>query len=273
MEISLPDTRYPSSEARIAFHRRVVDAVRALPGVRSVAASSTLPLSGNDMGIGFRIEGRPVGDDDHNNAAYHAISPDYFATMAIRRLRGRVFTERDDEHGRGVIVINDTMARTYWPNEDPLGKRITVSYGNTGPREVVGIVADVKESAVSEPPRAAMYTPFAQTPWPFFHRRRSRRTRPGAARRCVADHDHAPRSRAAARRRPDTRLLRARSDGAAALHRDARRGLCAACDRARRAGDLRRPRLRCCAAAPRDRHPLGARRAPPTSARSSSARR
>jgi predicted permease len=168
MEISLPDTRYPSPEARIAFHRRAVAALGAIPGVRSAAASSTLPLSGNDMGIGFRIEGRPVRDEDHGNAAYHAVSPDYFATMGMRLLRGRVFTERDDEHARGVIVISDTMARTYWPNEDPLGKRITVSYGNSGSREVIGIVADVKESAVSEPPRAEMYTPFAQTPWPFF---------------------------------------------------------------------------------------------------------
>ena len=168
MEISLPDTRYPSPEARIAFQRRTVDALGAIPGVRSAAATSTLPLSGNDMGIGFRIEGRAVRDEDRGNAAYHAISSDYFATMGIRLLRGRVFTERDDEHGRGVIVISDTMARTYWPNEDPLGKRITVSYGNTGSREVIGIVADVKESAVSEPSRAEMYTPFAQTPWPFF---------------------------------------------------------------------------------------------------------
>jgi putative ABC transport system permease protein len=168
MEISLPDTRYPSAEARIAFYRRTMDALRAIPGVQSAGASSTLPLSGNDMGIGFRIEGRPVRDEDHANAAYHAVSPDYFATMGIRLLRGRVFSERDDERAAGVMVISDTMARTQWPNEDPIGKRIAVNYGSTGPREVVGIVADVKESAVSEPARAEMYTPFAQTPWPFF---------------------------------------------------------------------------------------------------------
>jgi predicted permease len=88
--------------------------------------------------------------------------------MGIRLLRGRVFSERDHERAPGVMVISDTMARSQWPNEDPIGKRITVHYGSTGPREVVGIVADVKESAVSEPARAEMYTPFAQTPWPFF---------------------------------------------------------------------------------------------------------
>jgi len=168
MEISLPDTRYPSAEARIAFYRRAVDALRAIPGVQSAAASSTLPLSGNDMGVGFTIEGRQVRDEDHINAAYHAVSPEYFATMGIRLLRGRAFSGHDDERAPAVMVISDTMARTYWPNADPIGRRVTVSYGNTGPREIVGIVADVKESAVSEPPRAEMYTPFAQTPWPFF---------------------------------------------------------------------------------------------------------
>src|SRR5439155_333869 len=96
-EISLPDTRYPNDPARIAFYRRTIDALRSTPGVRSAAAGSTLPLTGNDMGIGFRVEGRPVRDEDHTNAAYHAVSPDYFSTMGIRLVRGRVFTARADE--------------------------------------------------------------------------------------------------------------------------------------------------------------------------------
>src|SRR5499427_7788441 len=98
MELSLPDTRYPTADARIAFYRRAIDGLRAVPGVRSAAASSTLPLTGNDMGIGFRIEGRPVRDDDHTNAAYHAVSSDYFSTMGIRIIRGRGFTDRDGEN-------------------------------------------------------------------------------------------------------------------------------------------------------------------------------
>jgi putative ABC transport system permease protein len=183
MEISLPDTRYPTPEARIAFYRRAIDALRALPGVRSAAASSTLPLTGNDMGIGFRVEGRPVRDEDHTNAAYHAVSPDYFATMGIRIVRGRAFTARDDERASLVLVISETMARTYWPNEDPIGKRATIGYGATGPREIVGIVGDVKESELSEPARSEMYAPFPQTPWPFFTAvvRTERETAPVAA--------------------------------------------------------------------------------------------
>ena len=168
MEVSMPDTRYPTDAARIAFYRRTLDALRALPGVRSAAAGSTLPLMGNDMGIGFRVEGRPVRDEDHTNAAYHAVSPDYFAAMGIRILRGRGFTDRDDDHAPPVLVISETMARTYWPGEDAIGKRVTIGYHNSGPREVVGIVADVKESELSEPARPEMYAAFPQTPWPFF---------------------------------------------------------------------------------------------------------
>jgi len=168
MEISMPDTRYPTADAQVAFLGRTIDALRAIPGVQSAAASSTLPLTGNDMGIGFSIEGRPVRNEDHANAAYHAVSPDYFATMGIRIVRGRGFTDRDDARATPVLVISETMARTYWPGEDPIGRRVTIGYNSTGPRDVVGIVSDVKESALAEPARPEMYASFPQTPWPFF---------------------------------------------------------------------------------------------------------
>ena len=168
MEISLPDTRYPNDPARIAFYRRTIDALRSIPGVRSAAAGSTLPLTGNDMGIGFRVEGRPVRDEDHTNAAYHAVSPDYFSTMGIRLVRGRAFTARDDEQAPPVLVVSETLARTYFPGEDAIGKRVTIGYHNSGPREVIGVVADVKESELSEKAQPEMYAPFPQTPWPFF---------------------------------------------------------------------------------------------------------
>jgi putative ABC transport system permease protein len=168
MEISLPDTRYATAAARVAFYRRTIESLRAIPGATSVAAASTLPLMGNDMDIGFRIEGRPRRAEDHINAAYHAVSSDYFKTMGIRVVRGRRFTDRDDEHAPGVLIISETMARKYWPNEDPLGKRVTVGSNSWGLREIVGIVGDVKESELAEDARPEMYTPFPQTPWAFF---------------------------------------------------------------------------------------------------------
>jgi putative ABC transport system permease protein len=168
MEISLPDTRYPTAAARVAFFRRVIESLRAIPRATSVAAASTLPLMGNDMDLGFRIEGRPRRAEDHINAAFHAVSPDYFRTMGMRVVRGRGFTDRDDERAPQVLIIGETMARTYWPNDDPLGKRVTVGSDSWGVREIVGIVGDVKESQLSERARPEMYTPFPQTPWPFF---------------------------------------------------------------------------------------------------------
>jgi putative ABC transport system permease protein len=168
MEISLPDTRYPTAAARVAFFRRAIESLRAISGTASVAAASTLPLMGNDMDLGFRIEGRPRRAEDHINAAFHAVSPDYFRTMGMRVVRGRGFTDRDDERAPQVLIIGETMARTYWPNDDPLGKRVTVGTDSWGVREIVGIVGDVKESQLSERARPEMYTPFPQTPWPFF---------------------------------------------------------------------------------------------------------
>ncbi len=87
--------------------------------------------------------------------------------MGIPLLRGRAFTERDNAGSPEVIVINDTLAAKYWPNEDALGKRMTIGYNNSGPREIVGIVAGVKNGNLADAAAPQMYTPFDQTPWPF----------------------------------------------------------------------------------------------------------
>jgi putative ABC transport system permease protein len=169
MQLGLPKSRYPDSADHIAFYRRIVDATRAIPGVISSGAATTLPLSGSDLGIGFSIEGQPATEDTatRTSAAYFAVSPDYFSAMGIRLIRGRTFTDRDDEHHANVIVIGETFAKRYWPNEDPIGHRITIGYNKTGPREIVGIVGDVKHLDLAQKPALEMYTPFPQTPWPF----------------------------------------------------------------------------------------------------------
>lgn len=168
MELSLPETRYTGKAAQIGFYNRLLTEMRSLPGAASSAIATTLPLSGNDMGIGFIVEGHPPADPkERPAAAFFAVSPDYFRTMGIPVIRGRAFTERDNESAPVVVIISDTMARRYWPNEDPIGKRLTVGINNSGPREIVGIVGDVKQSELSEAARPGMYTPFPQTPWPF----------------------------------------------------------------------------------------------------------
>src|SRR6185503_14679817 len=110
---------------------------------------------------------RPADPANRNSAQYFGISPEYFSTMGIPLLRGRAFTDRDGAAAPEVVVINDTFAAKYWPNEEALGKRITIGYNKTGPREIVGIVGTVKRGSLADPAAPQMYTPFEQTPWPF----------------------------------------------------------------------------------------------------------
>jgi putative ABC transport system permease protein len=167
LQLQLPAARYPTPDAMRGYYRRLRDEIRALPGVSAAAVATTMPMSGSDIGVGFTIEGRTVDPATRTSAAYYGISPEYFSAMGIPLLKGRAFTERDNEHAADVLIINDTFAAKYWPNEDPIGKRITIGYNNTGPREIVGIVGTVKGSALSDAAVPQMYTPFEQTPWPF----------------------------------------------------------------------------------------------------------
>jgi putative ABC transport system permease protein len=169
MELMLPKSRYPDAKQQVAFYHRLLDAARSLPGAASSSVSTTLPLSGSDLGIGFSIEGQPATSDPatRESAVFFGISPDYFTTMGIPVLKGRTFTDRDKEGAPNVIIISETFARRYWPAGDAIGKRITIGYNDTGPREVVGIVGDVKQGELAEKTALEMYTPFPQTPWPF----------------------------------------------------------------------------------------------------------
>ena len=166
MQLLMPGSRYPDEAAQIRFFREVHDRLAAAPGVQSAAVSTTLPMSGSSLGAGFTVDDHPVANPaDRPTAAGFAISPDYFATMGIQLVRGRVFSARDDEKGPPVAIINETMARRFWPNEDPVGRRLT-SYGGIS-REIVGIVRDVKNRDLAENAGPQLYTPYVQRPWPF----------------------------------------------------------------------------------------------------------
>jgi predicted permease len=165
MQLLLPGSRYPDAAAQVRFFDRLSEAAAAAPGVSSAAISTTLPMSGSSVGAGFTIDGRPTDPADRPTAAGFSISPDYFSTMGIALLRGRSFTARDNEDAAPVAIVNEAMVRRFWPNEDPLGRRLT-SYGGVS-REIVGVVRDVKARDLSEPPGPQLYTPFPQTAWPF----------------------------------------------------------------------------------------------------------
>ena len=167
MNLLLPDAKYPDNAARVAFYRRLLDATAALPGALSRGISTTVPLSGNSLGMGFRIDGRPDEPGNRPVATAYAVSPDYFVSMGIPLRAGRAFTERDDERAPAVVVVSESLAQRYWPGEDAIGKRVTIGFNDLGSAEVVGIAGDVKQTGLAEAPRPQLYTAFPQAPWPF----------------------------------------------------------------------------------------------------------
>ena len=168
IELMLPRAQYPTAASNTAFYRRLLDQVRAIPGVTTAAISTTLPLSGSNIGIGFAVEGHTDGTGDSKTSArFFGVSPDYFAAMRIRLVHGRAFTEHDSESSFDVAIVSDSIAQRYWPRANPIGKRVKVNYNKSGWREVVGVVADVKGSTLVEPALGEVYAPFPQTPWPF----------------------------------------------------------------------------------------------------------
>jgi putative ABC transport system permease protein len=166
--ILLPPERYPQPEQQAAFFQRLVERIQALPGVAAAAACNSVPLSGlNDQG-GFRIEGRPDPPPGAEGlrANRPKVSSDYFQVMGIRLLRGRAFTENDRAGSLEVAIISDVAAQKYWPNEDPLGKRITLNRRDGKPvwREIVGIVKGVTHFGLETERYAEIYVPHLQVP-------------------------------------------------------------------------------------------------------------
>jgi putative ABC transport system permease protein len=159
----LPFSRYPEGHQQAAFFREVRERAQALPGVQTAALVSDIPLTGGTNG-GVGIEGReyPPGKDPF--AEKRIASPRYFDVLRIPILTGRVFNERDIAGAPAVVVVNQAFARSYFPGESPLGKRVDFRWGTSGMQEIVGVVGDVREQALHQPARPAIYIPFAQNP-------------------------------------------------------------------------------------------------------------
>jgi putative ABC transport system permease protein len=163
LRVILNRTPYPNMPQVLNFYSQLLDRVKALPGVRSAATISTLPLSANATDTSFLIEGRPQPPPNQEPVAwYNSVSPDYFRAMEMPIIHGRSFTQLDNEKSPLVVIISETMARRYWPNEDPLGQKI-----GRGPdrwREIVGIVKDVKHFGLDANTPPTMYFPMQQVP-------------------------------------------------------------------------------------------------------------
>jgi putative ABC transport system permease protein len=156
--VELPRAKYPDAAVRQQFFDRLLERARALPGVAGAAAGSV--VLGPSNSSSFTIEGRP--ERIQQPLTFDIITPDFFQVLRVPLLRGRPFSDRDTADGQLVAIINETTAKTHWPNDDPLGKRFT--FGGDRWMTVVGIVADTRRAGVDHPVRTESYQPFAQDP-------------------------------------------------------------------------------------------------------------
>jgi len=167
MNIALLGSKYPGANQQIAFFEDVNRRVGALAGVDSVGLISSAPLSGGVYAGGFSIEGRePASANEDLSADRRMISSEYFNTLRIPLIRGRYFTEHDNQTSTGVAIVSETWARRFVPNEDPIGKRIKLG-GRDSTRpwlSIVGIAGDVRDSALESDARPCVYVPYAQFP-------------------------------------------------------------------------------------------------------------
>jgi putative ABC transport system permease protein len=163
----LPSTKYKEGPQVAAFFKELLGKAQSLPGVESAGAIDTLPLSGGGDVIAFVVEGHPPlqPTDDTPDAEYRVVTNDYFRTMGIPLLRGRFLEDQDNANAPWAMVINETMARRYFPDEDPIGKRINTGDPQKSPwRTVVGIVRDTRHESLSAEPYSQMYAAHAQIP-------------------------------------------------------------------------------------------------------------
>jgi putative ABC transport system permease protein len=160
MNTTLTVDRYPVPR-QIAFFRQVVQRIGALPGVTSVGAVDNLPLGGSDV-HSFGIVGRSAFDPgDEPSGEFSVVTPRYFSAMGIPLTKGRYFAEGDGEENPRVAIINEALATRYWPKEDPLGKKITIDFERE-PREIVGVVGNVRHLGLDQQEPLQVYTPHSQ---------------------------------------------------------------------------------------------------------------
>src|SRR5579859_755822 len=167
-DISLPQFQYAKAQQWAAFSDELLTRVQALPGMRDSAVVVPRPIADGFVNLAFDIEGSPAASASASRTAnYVAASPDYFRVMGISLRAGRIFDRHDDSSAPRVAVISEAMARIYFPNLNPLGKRLEFGFPphSWAPREIVGIVGDVRDVSLGQEPGPMMYVPYAQAPF------------------------------------------------------------------------------------------------------------
>ena len=165
MDISLPSSKYKEAPQIVAFFDNLLGRIRSLPGNLSAGAIINLPLGDGGMNGDFHVQGRTFPPNQLPVAEKSIVTADYFRAMGVRLLRGRLFTEQDGRDAHTVAIINESLARRLWPNQDPIGQRLDIGLTEkTNWQEIVGVVADVKGEALDASTTSEIYVPHPQMP-------------------------------------------------------------------------------------------------------------
>lgn len=169
--VHLPDSRYPDDARTAAFEKKFLEEISSIPGVEYAGITNVLPISGGNWNISFNIKGREVPKQDQPGAEYRVVSKDYFRAMKIPLLKGRYFSDQDQEGRPLVAIINQAMVNQFWPGQDPLGQQMEIfdfsardANGAKKYRQIVGIVGNTKQFGLSSKTEPEMYVFLNQQP-------------------------------------------------------------------------------------------------------------
>jgi len=165
-ELTLPLARYPDRDRMVAYYQRVIDALHEVTAVEDAGLGETIPLDGNGESTGLRLPDLKLAEGElPPYANYTVVSPGYFAALGTPIRKGRSFLSTDGADSVPVVIVNEAFARTYWPDHDPIGKRVGVPI-ESHDMIVVGVAADVKHVTLRDKVSPEVYVPFTQKPWP-----------------------------------------------------------------------------------------------------------
>jgi putative ABC transport system permease protein len=169
MRVQLPGAKYREAVQRANFFKQAQERIAALPGVNAIGAINFLPLTGLASSSSFSIDGRPEPKPgEQPGTEVRIITPGYFSAMGIPLLKGRMLDEHDGADSR-VLLINETLARKYFPGQNPIGQRLTINWEREAADEIVGVVGDVKETALAEEANPAIYWPHPREAYQFMN--------------------------------------------------------------------------------------------------------
>jgi putative ABC transport system permease protein len=188
--VGFPDS-YPTTKEQVRFAKQVIARLKGVPGVRDVAGTSLLPLMNFKRGTGpVEIAGQAPGGSHDQYAQWTMVTPEFFQTMQIPLVSGRTFTEAEDAPTSGPIVINQTAARIFWPDRNPIGRHLKFLVLEAQDRQVIGVVGDVKQNGLAVPCQPEIYVPFYAVGRPYVTFVLRTERDPGSFAKTLADEVH-----------------------------------------------------------------------------------